>query len=84
MLITLKLARIGMNMQEATIVKWHKQPGEAFRSGDALYEIETEKVSQEVTAVADGTLLEILVPAGQITAVGASVCSVEMNPSREH
>ena len=38
----LKLARVGMNMQEATISKWHKQPGEAFTTGDVLYEIETE------------------------------------------
>jgi pyruvate/2-oxoglutarate dehydrogenase complex dihydrolipoamide acyltransferase (E2) component len=75
----LKLARVGMNMQEATIVKWHKQAGEAFKAGEALYEIETEKVAQEVTAAADGTLLEILVPAGDVAAVGAAVCAVDMN-----
>jgi pyruvate/2-oxoglutarate dehydrogenase complex dihydrolipoamide acyltransferase (E2) component len=77
MRINLKLSRVGMNMAEATIAKWHKQPGEAFKAGDVLYEIETDKVTQEVTATADGTLLEILVPAGEIAAVGAAVCSVD-------
>jgi pyruvate/2-oxoglutarate dehydrogenase complex dihydrolipoamide acyltransferase (E2) component len=80
MKINLKLARVGMNMAEATIARWHKQPGESFRNGDVLYEIETDKVTQEVTAPADGKLLEILVPAGEIAAVGAAVCSVETSP----
>jgi pyruvate/2-oxoglutarate dehydrogenase complex dihydrolipoamide acyltransferase (E2) component len=78
MKITLKLARVGMNMAEATIAKWHKQPGESFRNGEVLYEIETDKVTQEVTATSDGVLLEILVPAGDIVEVGKPVCSVDV------
>jgi len=78
MRVNLKLNRVGMNMQEATIAKWHKQPGESFKSGEALYDIETEKVTQEVTASADGTLLEILVPAGEVAAVGAILCTVDL------
>jgi pyruvate/2-oxoglutarate dehydrogenase complex dihydrolipoamide acyltransferase (E2) component len=78
MKLNLKLARVGMNMAEATIAKWHKQPGESFHNGDVLYEIETDKVTQEVTASGDGTLLAILVPAGEVAAVGAAVCQVEM------
>ncbi len=49
MKINLKLARVGMNMAEATIAKWHKQPGESFKAGDVLYDIESDKVTQEVT-----------------------------------
>ena len=79
MKINLKLARVGMNMQEATIAKWHKQPGDAFRKGDVLYEIETEKVTQEVEAAGDGRLLEILVPAETEAQVGQSVCVVDMS-----
>lgn len=78
MKVSLKLNRVGMNMAEATIAKWHKQPGESFRTGEVLYEIETDKVTQEVPAAGDGTLLEILVPAGEVAAVGATVCTVEM------
>ncbi len=79
MRINLKLSRVGMNMQEATIAKWHKKPGETFKAGEALYDIETEKVTQEVTAPNDGTLIEVFVPAGEIAAVGAPVCSVDIN-----
>ena len=82
MRINLKLSRVGMNMQEATIVKWHKQRGEAFKAGDVLYEIETEKVTQEVQAPGDGTLLEILVPEGENAQVDAPVCSVDIDMSR--
>jgi pyruvate/2-oxoglutarate dehydrogenase complex dihydrolipoamide acyltransferase (E2) component len=78
MKVNLKLNRVGMNMAEATIAKWHKQPGESFRAGDVLYEIETDKVTQEVTASGDGTLLEIVVPAGDVALVGATVCKVDL------
>ncbi len=81
MKIRLKLARIGMNMEEATVVKWHKQPGETFAAGDILYEIETEKVTQEVAATGDGTLLDILIPEGEIAEVGEEVCIVEAAPA---
>lgn len=50
MKVTLKLSRVGMTMEEATIVRWAVQPGEQFAEGDTLYEIETEKVTQEVEA----------------------------------
>jgi pyruvate/2-oxoglutarate dehydrogenase complex dihydrolipoamide acyltransferase (E2) component len=79
MRVNLKLSRVGMNMQEATIAKWHKKPGETFKAGEALYDIETEKVTQEVTAPNDGTLIEVFVPAGEIAAVGAPVCAVDVS-----
>jgi pyruvate/2-oxoglutarate dehydrogenase complex dihydrolipoamide acyltransferase (E2) component len=78
MKVALKLNRVGMNMSEATIAKWLRRPGDVFKAGDPLYEIETDKVTQEVTATGDGTLLEIVVPEGEIAAVGAVVCRVEL------
>jgi pyruvate/2-oxoglutarate dehydrogenase complex dihydrolipoamide acyltransferase (E2) component len=75
---SLKLARVGMNMEEATIVKWHRQPGERFAPGEMLYEFETEKVTQEVEATAPGTLLEISVPEGEVAQVGQIVCVVDV------
>jgi pyruvate/2-oxoglutarate dehydrogenase complex dihydrolipoamide acyltransferase (E2) component len=75
---SLKLARVGMNMEEATIVKWHKQAGDRFAPGDILYAFETEKVSQDVEATAPGTLLEILVAEGDNAEVGQIVCVVDV------
>ena len=78
MKVTLKLSRVGMNMHEATIAKWHKQPGESFKKDDVLYEIETEKVTQEIAAPGDGRLLEVLVPEGENAKVNGPVCVVEI------
>jgi pyruvate/2-oxoglutarate dehydrogenase complex dihydrolipoamide acyltransferase (E2) component len=75
---TLKLSRIGMNMEEATIVKWHKQPGESFKGGEPLYEIETEKVNQEIAAASDGTMIEVYAREGEIVKVGGQVCVVDL------
>lgn len=79
MKVNLKLSRVGMNMQEATIIKWNKQVGDEFSKGDILYEIETEKVTQEVEAPGDGKMLEILVAEEKEAQVGEVVCAVEMN-----
>ena len=73
----LKLARIGMNMEEGTIVKWHLNAGDDFSVGDILYEVETEKVTNEVEAPGSGKLIEILVEEGEVALVGQEVCIVE-------
>jgi pyruvate/2-oxoglutarate dehydrogenase complex dihydrolipoamide acyltransferase (E2) component len=77
MKLSLKLTRVGMNMEEATVSAWHKQPGAGFRRGEPLYDIETEKVTMAVEAPCDGTLLEIRAPAGANVAVGEVVCIVD-------
>ena len=78
MRMTLKLSRVGMNMEEATIVKWHKQPGQAFKAGEPLYEIETEKVNQEIAATLDGRMVEIYAREGEIVKVGGQICAVDL------
>jgi pyruvate/2-oxoglutarate dehydrogenase complex dihydrolipoamide acyltransferase (E2) component len=77
MRVRVKLPKIGMTMEEATVVRFCKQPGEPFSKGDSLYEIETEKISQEVEATGDGVMVEHSVPAGSDVRVGESVCVVE-------
>lgn len=77
MKITLKLPRLSLNMQEATLTQWLKSPGESFAEGDQIYAIETEKVVTEVEAPCAGVLLEIFVAEGSEVEVGAPVCRVE-------
>lgn len=67
-----------MNMEEATIVKWHRLPGQSFKVGEPLYEIETEKINQEIAALSDGTMIEIYAHEGEIVKVGGQVCAVEL------
>ena len=78
MKVKLKLTAVGMNMEEATIVKWLKQPGESFKKDEPLYEIETEKVTQEIEAPANGTLIEILVAEDEDADVNQEVCVVDV------
>jgi pyruvate/2-oxoglutarate dehydrogenase complex dihydrolipoamide acyltransferase (E2) component len=76
--ITLKLPRVGMTMQTATISEWFKKPGDSIAEGEALYAIETEKVNQEVSAPGSGTLLEVIAKPGEDVEVGASVCVIDV------
>lgn len=78
MIVRLKLPQISMNMTEATIVEWHKQPGDRFEVGDPLYALETEKVTQDVVATARGTVVELLVPAETDAQVGDAVCVLDI------
>lgn len=79
MRVRVKLPKIGMTMEEATIVRFCKQPGEPFRRGDPIYEIETEKISQEVEATDDGVMVEHAVAEGDNVAVGGYVCVVDLS-----
>ncbi len=78
MRVNLKLTRVGMNMEEATITKWHKQAGEPFVKGEIIYELETEKVTQEIEATADGTMLEVCVAEGDNALVGEVLCILDV------
>jgi pyruvate/2-oxoglutarate dehydrogenase complex dihydrolipoamide acyltransferase (E2) component len=46
---------LGMAQDTGLIVSWLKKPGDAVKTGDALFEVETDKAVMEVEAVADGT-----------------------------
>src|SRR3979411_507486 len=61
-----KLPRLGQGMESGTIVKWLKSEGDAVEKGDALYELDTDKVTQEVEAEASGVLLKIAVSEGEV------------------
>ena len=77
MKVTLKLPRVSMNMEEATLTQWRKKPGDRFEIGEALYSIETEKAATEIEAPCAGVILEILAPEGANIEAGAPVCRVE-------
>jgi len=70
-----KLPRLGQGMEAGTIVKWLKSEGEPVKKGEALYELDTDKVTQEVEAEADGVLLKIAVESGE-TAVGTTIAVI--------
>jgi pyruvate dehydrogenase E2 component (dihydrolipoamide acetyltransferase) len=70
-----KLPRLGQGMESGVIVKWLKSEGDRVEKGEILYELETEKVTQEVEAEAAGVLLRIAVPEGE-AAVGTTIAVI--------
>jgi pyruvate dehydrogenase E2 component (dihydrolipoamide acetyltransferase) len=73
---TVVMPKLGDTMEEGKILRWLKQEGDDVKKGDALAEIETEKVNIEVESFSAGTLRKILVPAGETLAVGAPIALV--------
>jgi pyruvate dehydrogenase E2 component (dihydrolipoamide acetyltransferase) len=57
-------------MTEGKVLKWLKREGEKVSSGDAVVEIETDKVDMEVETTANGILRQILVKEGEVVPVG--------------
>lgn len=74
---TMTLPRLGETMETGRVVAWLKQPGEAFRRGEVVVEIETDKTVVELPAIADGVMGEILVPDGAEASVGDALCRYE-------
>ena len=56
------MPKLGFNMDEGQLVKWHKQVGETVKKGEVLFEINTDKTTMPVEATEDGTLLWRRVP----------------------
>ncbi len=71
----IKLPRLGQGMEAGTIVRWLKAEGDEVAKGEPLFELDTDKVTQEVEADADGVLLKIVVPEGEAN-VGTTVAVI--------
>jgi pyruvate dehydrogenase E2 component (dihydrolipoamide acetyltransferase) len=70
-----KLPRLGQGMEAGTIVKWLKSEGEPVEKGEPLYELDTDKVTQEVEAEASGVLLKIAIAEGEVE-VGKTIAFI--------
>ena len=70
------LPRLGQGMESGTIVRWLKAEGDKVEKGEPLYELDTEKVTQEVEADASGVVLKILAGEGEEIEVGKPVAVI--------
>jgi pyruvate dehydrogenase E2 component (dihydrolipoamide acetyltransferase) len=70
-----KLPRLGQGMEVGTIVKWLKSEGDRVEKGEPLYELDTDKVTQEVEADFSGVLLKIAIPEGEVP-VGRTIAVI--------
>ncbi len=81
MKIDVKIPEVGESVQEALLVEWYHKDGDKVKKDQILFLMETDKVTLEVVAEADG-ILRILVNEGETVAVGAVVAVIETEAGR--
>jgi pyruvate dehydrogenase E2 component (dihydrolipoamide acetyltransferase) len=72
----LKVPTLGMDMEEATIVRWLVEEGAEVKKGDPVLEIDTDKTSFEIEAPSDGAIHALRGEAGDTLPVGATLAYV--------
>ena len=76
MSVEVKIPAVGESISSGVVSVWHKKSGEFVNAGDALFTLETDKVSTEIAAEKAG-LLETLVPEGQEVKIGETVATID-------
>ena len=69
MAVKLLMPKLGLNMVEGQVTEWVKKEGDLVKKGDAIYIVETDKVTNEVEAPENGKLVKILVKEGEVVPV---------------
>ena len=70
------MPRLSDTMEEGTIGRWLKKPGDEIKKGDILAEIETDKATMDLEAYEAGTLQQILVQEGETVPIGQAVALI--------
>ncbi len=78
MIRTLTMPRMGETMAEGKLIAWLVKPGVAFKRGDPILEVETDKTVVEFPALGDGKLVESLVALGDAVEVGAPLAKIDL------
>lgn len=66
-----------MNTTKVSVVRWVKREGERVKRGEAVVELETEKVNYELDSPVEGVLLKIIAPESAEVPVGDPLCEIE-------
>jgi pimeloyl-ACP methyl ester carboxylesterase len=77
-IVEMPLPRLGETMEEGRIGLIAKQPGESFKRGETLLEVESDKTTVEVPALQDGILVEWLVASDQMVPVESAIARIEI------
>ncbi len=72
---------LGESVTEATVAKWHKNSGDTLQKDEVIVELETDKVTLEVSAPESGQLTEILCKTGDNVGVGAILGAIDSSVS---
>jgi 2-oxoglutarate dehydrogenase E2 component (dihydrolipoamide succinyltransferase) len=79
--VDLVMPKMGESIMEATVLKWHKQPGDTVKMDETVLEIATDKVDSEVPSTAAGTITEILFKENDVVPVGTVIARIDSSAS---
>ena len=82
-LVDLVMPKMGESIMEATILRWHKKPGDSIRLDENVLDIATDKVDTEVPSTTEGTLEEILFNENDVVPVGAVIARIRAAGSQQ-
>ena len=74
--VEVKIPAVGESISSGVVSVWHKNSGDFVNSGDALFTLETDKVSTEIAAETSG-VLNTIVPEGQEVKIGEVVATID-------
>ncbi|MFT3843885.1 MAG: dihydrolipoamide acetyltransferase family protein [Lacibacter sp.] len=75
--IDLVMPKLGESIMEATILRWHKKPGDMVKMDETLLDIATDKVDSEVPSTAEGILAEVLFNENDVVPIGAVIARIK-------
>ena len=75
--VDLVMPKMGESIMEATILKWHKQPGDHVKMDETVLEIATDKVDTEVPSTTEGVIEEILYNTNDVVPVGSVIARIK-------
>lgn len=77
-LVDLIMPKLGESIMEATILRWHKKPGDAIKEDETVLDIATDKVDSEVPSTASGVLEELLYNENDVVPIGAVIAKIRV------
>ena len=77
-LVDLVMPKLGESIMEATILKWHKQPGDKVAQDETVLDIATDKVDSEVPSTAEGTIEQILFKENDVVPIGTVIARIKV------
>ena len=75
--IDLIMPKLGESIMEATILKWHKKPGDKVETDETVLDIATDKVDSEVPSTTDGIIIEVLYKENDVVPIGEVIARIE-------
>ncbi|RPD46713.1 dihydrolipoamide acetyltransferase family protein [Paracnuella aquatica] len=74
--VDLVMPKMGESIMEATILKWHKQPGDPVKMDETVLDIATDKVDSEVPSTAEGVIAELLFGVNDVVPIGSVIARI--------